>query len=159
MMNAPTISAMTAKTGEHDVEEAELLVDRVLVLLGDRLAGDHLVLLAEPGRRRASSAMSACTCSWLTPGLATTLISPNWSIEFARRCASGIVKSVIDAPARLSAVPNFAMPTIVYFRGAFDVSTVTRSPTFRLPLVGGVLVDDDLVGGLRRPAARRCGTG
>jgi len=57
--------------------------------------------------------MSTLTCSWLTPAFATTLISPNCPIEFAMRCASGIVNKVIEAPARLSAVPNRAVPTIL----------------------------------------------
>ena len=35
------------------------------------------------------------------------------------RCASGSVNSVIDAPARLSAVPNRAMPTMSYYCGRF----------------------------------------
>ena len=49
------------------------------------------------------------------------------------RWASGMVNNVIDAPARLSAVPNLAVPTIEYWRAGFVVRIVTRSPTWRLP--------------------------
>ena len=43
------------------------------------------------------------------------------------------MNNVADAPARLFAFPNFAMPTSVYFLGALVVRTVTTSPTLRLP--------------------------
>ena len=44
MMNAPTINAMNPKVLERDVEEAQRLVDVVLLLLGDLGAGQHLDL-------------------------------------------------------------------------------------------------------------------
>ena len=87
------MSAMNAKTSSDDVDEPELLVDRVLVLLGERLAGDHLVLTVAVGAR---ASLRCCSCTWSceTPGLATTEICENWSDAFARRCASGSVNSV-----------------------------------------------------------------
>ena len=132
MMNAPTINAMRANTVRPTRRNPSCLL----------IASWFSFVIALPvitsyflGRPAAAivSAMSDLSCSWLTPGLATTLISPNWSTEFAIFCACGIVKSVMEAPARLSAVPNRAVPTIVYFCGRLVVSTVTRSPTFKLP--------------------------
>jgi len=62
--------------GEPGSEESELLVDRVLVLLGDRSTRDHFVLLAESrvGERLGDVGLDLVL---LTPSLATTLISPN----------------------------------------------------------------------------------
>ena len=56
---------------------------------------------------------------------------------------------MIDAPARLSTVPNRAMPASTYFLGAFVVRTVTYVTDVEVALVGRLLVDDDLVVGLR----------
>ena len=54
----------------------ERLVDRVLVLLGERLAGDHLVLPVWPCAASVV-AMSLATCVCETPGFATTEICAN----------------------------------------------------------------------------------
>ena len=45
------------------------------------------------------------------------------------RWACGSVNRITDAPARLSAVPNRAMPTIVYVFGGMPVRTFAVSPT------------------------------
>jgi hypothetical protein len=59
------------------------------------------------------------------------LISSNLFWELSRRCASRSVNNAAEAPARLSAVPNFAMPEIVYVFGGLFVRIWTRSPTSR----------------------------
>ena len=55
-------------------------------------------------------------------------------MAFASRCASGSLNKVADAPARLSALPNFAMPTSLYNFGACDVRIFVGSPTFNFAL-------------------------
>ena len=55
----------------------------------------------------------------------------------------------------LSAVPNFAMPVIVKTSGLLFDRIVIWSPTWKSTVVGGVLVDHDVVGALRWPCLRR----
>ena len=69
------------------------------------------------------------------------------------RCASGIVKSVIDAPgeavggAELGDADDFVLARLLRGEHGHPVADLDVAG------VGGVPVDDDLVGGLRRPAA------
>ena len=105
MMNAPTNSAMSANTSRNDVEEAEVLLDRVGLLLGVRLLPViDLVLLADRRRRFSVGAMLSRTSVWETPGLASTSMQSHWSTRFATRCAvSGRERAPSVAPASLSA--------------------------------------------------------
>ena len=66
---------------------------------------------------------------------------------------------MIDAPARLSTVPNFAIPTSCVLLRRLRREDRDLVADVEVALVGRVLVDDDLVVGLRRMRRRRGGTG
>ena len=95
---------------EEDVDELQLVAQRVLVLLGDRLTGDHLVLALVVGVQCLRD-----VAAQLLLRHARIRDRPksreNCPLALAIRCASGRLNNVADAPARLSASPNFAMPT------------------------------------------------
>ncbi len=78
--------------------------------------------------------MSWATWVCETPDLATTEICENSLCTLATRCTSAGVNRMIDAPARLSTVPNFAIPESTYFLGARVVRIVTFSPTWKWPV-------------------------
>ena len=121
MTKPPTITAITANTSRKVVKKLELVLDVVLVLLGDLVAGEDLEVLV--GRQRRPAGRSA-SCSWLTPSSATTEMLSNLPGSASSSWAVGRSKRATVAPAGLSAVPKRAMPAIVNSCGACWLRTV-----------------------------------
>ena len=108
----------------------------------------------------SSSVISSRSVSWLTPSSAATRTDEIVSGLLARtaRVAWARVNAVYVVGPRLSASPNVAMPTIGDVDG-LGVSTVVRSPTAQVALLGRAAVDHDLAGGRGGPALGEVGRG
>ena len=69
------------------------------------------------------------SCCWDTPRSATKPIELNLPGSATSRCATGVVNSTTDAPARLSAVPKPTIPAMRTRSGGPFAITVVVSPT------------------------------
>ncbi len=104
--------------------------------------------------------MARWTAALLAPGAVTTLMSSSLPVSWAMACAVGSVNAARVAPARLFAVPNWAMPVMVKDRGGSPAEmTRTRWPTAKwyfCAVPASITTSSGATGG---PPAIRCSGG
>ena len=107
MVNAPTNSEISAK-----IRSAVLKNDSawLTVVCCSSMIVCPVTTSAPDGRARA---IDRCTAALSAPGLAITSMKSNTPVSPTTRCAVGSVNAARVAPARLPAVPNWAIPVIV----------------------------------------------
>ena len=146
MVNAPTNSAMNAKTSSAvEKKPSAWLIESVL-----SLTTVCPVTTSTPGGRTA--AMARCTAALLAPGAVTTLMSSSLPVSWAMACAVGSVNAASVAPARLFAVPNWAMPVMVKVRGGPGGQDADLLADGEVVLLRRPGVHHHVVGGHRRAA-------
>ena len=153
MMNAPTNSAITANTSS-----AMLKNDNAFFRSLDCFAAVSAPVFAwnPVGRTCWIRDLSS---SGVTPAWADTSIASNFPPPFSTVCAVTGSNATSVAPARLSAVPNLAMPTIVACIDGPWSSTVTWSPRWRSlasAVCRSTTISPDVRGGCP-PGSRRSG--
>ncbi len=110
MVKPPTKSAMKAKTSRAVLRKPSAWP----MALVASLTTVWPVTTSTP--RGNARAMSRCTVALSAPGCATTSIASNWPTSPRSAWAVGVSKAARVAPARLSAVPKRARPTMVNVR-------------------------------------------
>ena len=125
MVNAPTKSEMSANTSSAVLKNDSAWLT---VFASSSMIVCPVTTSASDGRTRA---IDRCTAALSAPGLATTSMKSNSPFSPSRRCAVGSVNAARVWPARLSAVPNWAIPVMVKVWADFDaaVRIRTRWPT------------------------------
>ena len=150
MVNPPTNREMNAKT-RRAVEKNE---SAWLTELVCSFTTVWPVTTSTPGGR--ALAMSRWTAGLLAPGAATTLMSSRCPTSWRTACAVGSVNAARDAPARLFADPNWAMPVMVNVRGGPANRMRTRCPTvnpYFCAVPASITTSSAVIGG---PPATRC---
>ena len=107
MVNAPTNSEISAKMSSAVLKNDSAWLT---VLCSSLMIVCPVTTSASDGR---AWAIDRCTAALSAPGLATTSMKSNSPVSPTTRCAVGSVNAARVAPARLSAVPNWAIPVIV----------------------------------------------
>ena len=125
MVNPPTNREMNAKTSRA-VEKNDSAWSTELVCSFTTVCP---VTTSHPGRQDPGDGP-------LDRGLAgaragTTLMVSSWPGSRTTACAVGSVNAARVAPARLLAVPNWAMPEMVNVRGGPAIRMLTRWPTVK----------------------------
>ena len=151
MVNAPTNSAISA-----NIRSAVLRNDsaRLTAFASSSMIVCPVTTSASDGR---AWAIERCTAALSAPGLATTSMKSKSPVSPSRRCAVGRVNAARVCPARLSAVPNCAIPVMVKVWADFDaaVRIRTRWPTLNrwfCAVAASITTSSLIVGGL--PATR-----
>ena len=125
MVNAPTNREMNANTS-NAVSKKESAWSTEFV---SSLTTVCPVTTWTPGG--SCLAMACCTAALLALGAATTLMSSSWPTSWIACCAVGRVNAARVDPARLLAVPNWAMPLIVKVRDDAPNRMRTRPPAVK----------------------------
>ncbi len=127
MVNAPTNSEISAKTSSAVLKKDSAWLT---VLWSSLMIVCPVTTSASDGRARA---IDRCTAALSAPGLAITLMKSNSPVSPTTRCAVGSVNAARVCPARLSAVPNWAIPVIVNVCADFSPlpRISTRWPTLK----------------------------
>ena len=123
IVNPPTNSAMNANTSNAVLKKP----NAELILLVCSLTTVWPVTTSTS--RGSTAAIDRCTAALSAPGLATMSMESNWPTSPISACAVGMSNAASVAPARLSAVPNFAMPVMVNVCVGPCNKIRTRSPT------------------------------
>ena len=125
MVNAPTNKEIKAKTSSAvEKNDSDWLTELVF-----SFATVCPVTTSTPAGR--TLAMARWTAGLLAPGAVTTLMSSSRPASWRTACAVGSVNAARVAPARLFAVPNWAMPVMVNVRGGPAKRMRTRCPTVK----------------------------
>ena len=121
MVNAPTNSEISAKMSSTVLRDDSAWLT---VVCSSLMTVCPVTTSASDGRARA---IDRCTAALSAPGLAMTSMKSNSPVSPTRRCAVGSVNAARVAPARLSAVPNWAIPVIVNVCAACEPAVRTRT--------------------------------
>ncbi len=125
MVNAPTNSEISAKISSAVLKNDSAWFTTVCC---SSMIVCPVTTSAPGGSARA---IDRCTAALSAPGLATTSMKSNSPGSPTTRCAVGSVNAARVSPARLSAVPNWAIPVMVNVWADFSPAPRirTRWPT------------------------------